>query len=496
MKLPNFRVISLDTEPEFGLSVLNYLENLQADRAQGFRESEVSYIEGYNGKDDQHNHVSRVVLIIDEFQEMFADMESSVSKECAKKLQQILKQGRGFGVHVIMATQSLPDAGINYDQIMNRLVLQSTREAAEKMLNPDNPAIDIIQGYEAGQGVFNDAAGNRDSNHIVRTALLEEKIQKTLLNEIKEHQKELYGEWGEHNKPRLLLSSIQDDEDNQLNRYAVYGEIPKKRELGYQLYLGESIDLIDECNINIKARRAQNLLIVGRGSRQASQLYGFASLSILFDAIIKEGNNRLPEKPIISFFDFQNERTGNGNGNGIIDHLCRECPSAFRIFGKDSLVDGLEKIKEEIDNKESIEERHFVIFAGLNRARRILSPDNAYSMPLKKLFESAVINGPEKGYNFIVWANEPSTFCEFYGGIISEFDYRLMYDLEDSEYKQLLLSAEHISMSENNALLYDVDRGMQKIRIYMSPMEKWFNSFVGRIKDNNKNLFEEGEFQD
>ncbi len=484
LNLPNFKVISLDTEQEFGLAVLKYLDRLSENRAQGLKNSETSSIEGLNGKNYEAEHASRVVLIIDEFHMMLSGGDQSIENDCAKLLQTLLKQGRAMGIHVILATQTLPESELDYDQIMNRIVFQSKN--AKDVLDSDNSAIDTIQQYEPGQGIFNDAGGGKDANRIARIALLgdlqrpeEYEKWKQLLYDIKERQVELYGDWVDEHKPMLLLSSIEDD-NNPINNYVLRGEKPKYRDLGYQFYLGESIDL-KGCSIRLLSRRGQNILIIGRDGDKAAQLYGFSALSILFNTMIRMDENRIIDVPFITFFDFQDEE--EAYSDGIINKLCREFPSVFRIYGRESLVEGLYTIKAEIDSEKSCELRQFIIFAGLNRANRLLNSyeDNLYSETLKEIFEKIIRKGPEKGYSSVVWANEPGTFSTFFGEIVNEFDYRIMFDLTEGEYKQFALSGEKMSVSGHNALVYNVDGDPRKIRIYMMPTKEWMDSYIKRM---------------
>lgn len=512
-KLPNFRVISLDTEPEFGLAVLKYLEQEQADRAQEFHDKKCDNIERYNeiAGADLENEISkipRIVLIIDEFHEMFSKSDSDISKECARLLEQIVRQGRALGIHVILASQTLPDnLSKIYGQIMNRVVLQSTAEAAKYILDQDNDLLDKLGDLDPGKGVFNDGGGNRDANHEFRVAIFRDDsdrdvikhintdesqkqiTQRELLIEIKKQQ-ELCEQEGmfsemEITKPRLLLSSIQDDDDNPLNRFVKTGELPARLEFGCPLYLGEEISMVNDFSIRLKARRAQNLLIMGQDYKRASLLYGFAAMSILFNAY-RVSNGNMPKQPIITFFDF-----GKVNSSGsrfskksfdIMNELSARFPNLIRVFGKDSLMDGIELLNSEYQDDIRDTNSHYVIFAGLNRAKRLVETESAYSMPPKKRFENLVKTGPEKGYNFIIWANEPSSFFSYYNDMLVEFEYRLVYDLKEEQYEQVIKSSAMDTSYGNNVISYNPDEDNKKVRIYSMPLNEWFRRFMDRIE--------------
>ena len=133
--------------------------------------------------------------------------------------------------------------------------------------------------------------------------------------------------------------------------------------------------------------------------------------------------------------------------------------------------------------EEDPERRHFVIFAGLNRARRLLDDDNAYGMPPKQMFMNLVKNGPTAGVNFIIWANDPNSFCSFYGELLPEFDYRLVYDLNEDEYMKIITSSNMDTNYGNNVISYNPDEDNKKVRVYSKPLQEWLDTFMDRIEN-------------
>lgn len=486
--LSNFRVISLDTEPEFGLAVLRYLDEEQAIRSQEFHDANLQEIEQFNEMaENSHGQVEkfpRILLIIDEFHEMFRDEESEIAKECETLLERIVKQGRAFGIHVILASQVLPENLKNiYSQIMNRIALQSTYASAQCILDSDNEAVNTLVSVDAGKGIFNDGGGNRDSNHLFRVAYFKEDEQKEILSRIKARQDRMFGDF-KYEKTRLLLSSIQDNKENPLNQFVETGKITKDYNLGCPLYLGEEISMINTFGIRLLRQRCQNVLIVGSEYGRANLIYSFAAMSILYNSIRLASDNALPEEPLITFFDFSKNRNQmmrrSRTSMDMMDELHSAFPDVIRIFGRDSLQEGLETLSEELAMNNP-QRQHYVIFAGLNRAKRMLDAGNAYARPLKQTFVDLVKNGPEVGMNFIVWANEPSSFLSFYGEMLSEFDYRLVYNLKEEEYEQIVNSSVMDTSYGNNVISYNPDDENKKVRLYSVPLVGWFRSFIDRL---------------
>ena len=511
-KLRNFRVISLDTEPEFGLAVLRYLQEEQAERAQEFHDKNCENIEKYNelvktGPNNSNRKIPRIVLIIDEFHEMFIGKgsEDSIAQECERLLEQIVRQGRALGIHVILASQTLPDNLEKiYGQIMNRVALQSTVSSAQHILASDNEALESLVNVDPGKGVFNDGGGNRDANHPFRVAYFPGQEQRELLDRISEHQNKdiedgLLDET-EFEKPRLLLSSIQDDYENPLNQFVSQGKLPDRQSYGCPLFLGEEIAMVNSFSISLTPRRRQNLLILGSDYKRASLLYGFSAISILFDVYSKSDEHIIPDKPIITFFDFSAFDSRGRRRADIMNDLCARFPNLIRVFSKEALLDGIAILEKEYAQRKEHDENHYVIFAGLNRARRLLDNDRAYKMPPKTMFINLVKDGPEHGVNYIVWANEPSTFLRNYTELLPEFDNRIVYDLKEEEYDDVIRSSAMKTEFDNNVLAYNLDDDIKKVRIYSMPLKEWLTGFMKRIDPvlnaRHDEEFEEGYFED
>ena len=502
-KLRNFRVISLDTEPEFGLAVLRYLEEEQAERAQEFHDKGCENIEKYNelAESDPYNQVRkipRIVLII-----MFIGKgsEDSIAQECERLLEQIVRQGRALGIHVILASQTLPDNLEKiYGQVMNRIALQSTVSSAQHILDSDNEALESLVNVDPGKGVFNDGGGNRDANHPFRVAYFDSEQQRELLNRISEQQNHNIEEGlldeAEFEKPRLLLSSIQDDYENPLNRFVNSGILPERLDYGCPLFLGEEIAMFNSFSMRLTPRRRQNLLILGSDYKRAGLLYGFSAISILFDVYRKSEGHILPDRPVITFFDFSTADNRRRRRADIMNELCARLPNAIRVFSKNTLMDGISILEREYERRTGDEENHYVIFAGLNRARRLLDNDRAYKMPPKSMFANLVKEGPEHGVNYIVWANEPKTFCSMFSDILPEFDNRIVYDLKEEEYELVIRSSSLKTEFENNVIAYNLDDDIKKVRIYSMPLTEWLIGFMDRIETVPEISYEDTGYDD
>ncbi len=61
----------------------------------------------------KHGEMPRLIVVIDEFQVLFSDSATKEKERVEAYLTTILKKGRSYGVHLILATQTMRGADIN-----------------------------------------------------------------------------------------------------------------------------------------------------------------------------------------------------------------------------------------------------------------------------------------------------------------------------------------------------------------------------------------------
>ena len=105
--VPQIKLVTLDSNIEYGLSILEYLNEEIRRRGTVFRSAGATKIQEFREKGGQ---MPRILLIIDEFQKLF-DGRREITERVTKEFTNLFKQGRSFGVHVQLATQSLMGLG-------------------------------------------------------------------------------------------------------------------------------------------------------------------------------------------------------------------------------------------------------------------------------------------------------------------------------------------------------------------------------------------------
>ncbi|GAA7332967.1 FtsK/SpoIIIE domain-containing protein [Helicobacter pylori] len=154
--LEHARLVSVASSVGFGVSFLSWLCKEMQERANLFKQSGAKDLSAYR----KHGEMPRLIVVIDEFQVLFSDSATKEKERVEKYLNTLLKKGRRYGVHLILATQTMRDSGINKSlmaQIANRIALAMDAEDSESILS-DGVACELTPPTE---GIFNNNGGHQ-----------------------------------------------------------------------------------------------------------------------------------------------------------------------------------------------------------------------------------------------------------------------------------------------------------------------------------------------
>ena len=162
--LPHARLVATESDPEFGVTVLQHLADELEKRSRIFKTAGVRDFAEY--RNPSREQLPRVLLIIDEFQVLFSNRRQ-VAEAAEQLLSQLLKQGRSFGIHILLATQTLK--GINalsigalITQLGCRIALACGQEDSAMILGSNNWAAAELRSPP--EGIINNANGAKSGN--------------------------------------------------------------------------------------------------------------------------------------------------------------------------------------------------------------------------------------------------------------------------------------------------------------------------------------------
>ena len=182
--LPHAKVIAVESDREFGLSVLRALDEELDRRGTLYRQAEVQDLAGYRAACPD-TPMPRTLLVIDEFHELFSD-DDAIARDAALLLERFVRQGRAFGVHVVLGSQSLGGSSAlarsTIGQMGVRIALQCSESDAQLILNEDNTAARLLE--RPGEAIYNDRSGMPEGNEPFQVFWIDDADQQQLLRDL------------------------------------------------------------------------------------------------------------------------------------------------------------------------------------------------------------------------------------------------------------------------------------------------------------------------
>lgn len=153
--LEHARLVSVASSVGFGVSFLSWLCDEIKKRSELFKQFKVKDLSDYR----KHGEMPRPIVVIDEFQVLFSDKSTQVKGSVERSLNTLLKKGRSYGVHLVLATQTMRGGEIDSSikaQIANRIALPMDADDSTKILD-DDAACELVRP----EGIFNNNGGHQ-----------------------------------------------------------------------------------------------------------------------------------------------------------------------------------------------------------------------------------------------------------------------------------------------------------------------------------------------
>ena len=446
--LPHARVIGIESEREFGRSVLQRLDAELQYRGEQFRASGCQDLA-------EHRRVSgqtmpRIMLVIDEFQELFV-RDDRLAGDCAMLLDRLVRQGRSFGMHVVLSSQSLAGAyslpRATLGQMAVRIAMQCSESDASLILSDDNTGARLIS--RPGEAIYNDAGGLIEGNQPFQVAWLSADRHDQLLHEItardqpgcKQLEPTVVFEgnrpcwWS----PELALRALHAD--------ASTGQTTA----GLQGLLGESVEIGPPLTLTLGRDTGRNVLLIAsvsaRRSVVGSLVTGFAK-----------------NQPGLQVVYFDGSRSEDQES--LAPWLCQAGVSIRTVIPRDSAseLNQLAQTVSERGNDDSHGEPIVVIVDPLERFRDLrqdesfnFSLDSAVHSPTgSTALQTLLREGPAAGVFVILISGSADTLSRWLPRA-SQHDLalRILGPMNSSDSSLLIDSPVATDLSAATLLLYD-----------------------------------------
>ena len=251
--LPQAKLVAIESDPEYGVTVLEHLTRELKKRAQEFKRHSVSDFYAY--RESSAAELPRILLVIDEFQILFSEGRQ-MADSAEQMLNQLLRQGRAFGIHVLLATQTLKgiqslSMGQLISQIGCRIALACSEEDSAMILGNGNWEASKLSSPP--EGIINNSNGAKSANQRFLIPFAERNLCKKHIA----HITQIADLRGYCNSTRIFNGS-------HLPEIPAADWFNSKSNEEIQLHLGERLNFEAEpLSLTLVNRPSSNLLICG-----------------------------------------------------------------------------------------------------------------------------------------------------------------------------------------------------------------------------------------
>jgi S-DNA-T family DNA segregation ATPase FtsK/SpoIIIE len=192
--LPHAGVVSLRSSPELSRSVLAELIAEKERRNGIFRSCCVSDFAAYRREGQPQGNIPRIVLLVDEYQELFEGDRDGIA---STHLLQLAQQGRSAGIHVLLSSQRFGATGMLHQEaifgnIHLRMAMKMTDADVQALTEFDRKGKALIASCDLpGKIVIHDGSGDDSANKVGKVAYLPKERRDQLLQALTEKARRL-----------------------------------------------------------------------------------------------------------------------------------------------------------------------------------------------------------------------------------------------------------------------------------------------------------------
>lgn len=482
--LPQARAVVVEAEREFGLSVLDYIVQEMETRGKQFKKYGVSSIDEYVSRANQS--MQRVVLVVDEFIRFFEE-DDQISELAQQQLGKIIKLGRAFGIHVILAAQRPVCGFISTNEIRSQIGLRIALKTfvpddSEMILGEGNYASAQIEAHRKGLACVTIDPYRKDVTEKVQTAFLSPKVRKAYLEEIKIcacnhkfqrqqqmivfHKKEP-AIWTQNGRIKNRLAS----NNWKVVRYPFF-------------YLGEPIRILpDHVRAELKKDTDENLIIDGKDAVLAQRILLSALLGIMVSAV--------PDKSQIVFISHNEPQDPI---NLLVEIMSKAAGFQMKVLSGSDANNIMMELGAELERREntpgSADRRVFILINGAHRWNAIRSREKYTTTEAGEQLLNLVQHGSQHGIHILCWTDRLESLARILNtgapDVSTLFNHRVALKIDEDESIQILgnMAAKKLPTDPDcERAYYQANLGgpMEKFKPYQLPSADEMRSISQQI---------------
>ncbi len=480
--LPHARAVAIESDREFGLSVLQRIDAEMSRRGDLFRREQVQDLAAY--REASGTTLPRTLLIVDEFQVFFSE-DDKLSQDASILLDRLVRQGRAFGIHVLLGSQTLGGtAGLarsTMGQMAVRIALQCSEADSQLILDDANLAARLLS--RPGEAIYNDAGGLVEGNNPFQTAWLSDEQRDVYLDRVKDLD---HGRSGERDPLIVFEGNAPADirKNRGLVRLIEASECPPAP-TAPRAWFGEPVAIKDPTAVAMRRQAGANVLFVGQRDEAATAMMASAMLSL--------SAQHAPGGARFVIFDGS---PADSPLAGRLEHVGTMLPHAVRVVAWREVDDAMAELERDVQQRLEADQPDapavYVFIYGLQRYRMLRRSDDDFSFSVDeedkppdpaKLFSDVLRDGAPVGIHTLIWADTLATVERTLDRqALREFDHRVLFQMSANDSANLIDSAAATKLGFHRALLYSEEHGLvEKFRPYAFPEAGWLEETKQRL---------------
>ncbi|MEI8108669.1 MAG: FtsK/SpoIIIE domain-containing protein, partial [Verrucomicrobiota bacterium] len=474
-RLPHARVVAIESDREFALSVLQRVDDELKRRGDLFRKFGVQDLAGYR-RAGGPEPLPRSLLLIDEFQEFFVD-DDSIAQTASLLFDRIVRQGRAFGIHVILGSQTLGGAyslaRATLGQMVIRVALQCNEADAYLIMDDSNSAPRLLS--RPGEGIYNDAAGAVEGNSPFQVVWLPDDERDRWLDQV---QKLASLHPSPYPSPVVFEGNAPAEiRENDLLR-AVLTTPPTTPSLAPRAWLGAPNSIKGPTEIIFHRQAGNHLLIVGQRDESALAILGLSLLAL---------TAQFP-KATAQFFVIHSLNPQSAE-EAFLEKIIASTPQKITVITPNDLPQQINELASELKAR-SLGQRPpdapplFLFIHGLHKIKKLRHEDDfsfssSDSAPTPSAqFAELLTEGSSHGIHLLVSVD---TFNNLNRSLsrkaLSEFAHRVIFQMSANDSASLVDSPKASNLGLHRALLFNDQAGsLETFRPYAIPDHDWFST--------------------
>jgi len=496
VKIPHIQLLALDAMQEFGESILENLVSEMTRRSELFKNAGQTSLASYTKETGKT--LPRILVIMDEFQILFNDSSNrKVAMNCAELTKRIVTEGRAFGIHLLMATQTtkvLSDLTLSHgtiEQMRVRIGLKCGEDDARYLFSDRNDlkALEMMKG-PIGTAVMN-LEYMESSNIGLRAAYCDDVTQQEMFQKIAD----------KYNDTPSNLQTFEGNRTVPLLDYFAQKQIGISSSTPVSIHMGNLIKVAPPFVMQIDRRKKHNLLICGANEKMSENVINIYILSALIntnsfvyciDGESMVGDNFSEE--IYKCYSRFGLRFKLATNRGQIITFIHEIFDLYSEWKKSNTDDQifvfiknlqfLDIIKKMFQD-ERIDESEFLSTAPEDYSDDPFDfGDKPLIPPVSEMMLRLIDDGSGFGINFIVSCSEYQTVkTSMYFGenVLAKFPERIIFSLGDNDADSMIDNVSVANLRDNTVYYTDSVKNTFQLKPYVMPRASELEQYLDRL---------------